>query len=46
MTSDEIRERISLLANEIRDNEEENRFMRDEIDKLYDILDEIEGNSK
>lgn len=39
MTKQEKLERISLLADEIDANEEENRFMQEEIDKLYEEID-------
>lgn len=43
MTREEIEARISLLSNEIDCNEEENRMMQEEIDQLYEKLDELEA---
>lgn len=40
-TDQTIRDRISLLDEEMTANEEENRFMQKEIDELYDKLDVI-----
>jgi hypothetical protein len=39
MTVEQMKARISLLSDEIDANEEENRFMQDEIDKLYAKID-------
>lgn len=40
MTREEINDRIDLLSQEIYDNEEENRHMEDEIEKLLRLLEE------
>jgi hypothetical protein len=42
MTKDEILQRIDLLGDEMDANEEENRVMQDEINDLYDQLDNLE----
>lgn len=39
MTKDEALARIDLLSEEMDANEEENRMMQDEIDKLYKKID-------
>jgi pyrroloquinoline quinone (PQQ) biosynthesis protein C len=41
MTKEEIKERISLLSDEMDANDEENRMMQREIDKLYSMLDKM-----
>lgn len=38
-TKESITDRISMLSDEIDANEEENRSMQEEINKLYDKLD-------
>ena len=40
MTKEQMQERISLLANEIDANEEENRVMQNEINSLCNRIDE------
>lgn len=46
MTREQMRERISLLAAEIDANLEENRAMQEEIDSLYEKIDEIEISAR
>jgi hypothetical protein len=38
MTKEEIESRIDLLCDEMDANEEENRMMQQEVDKLYKML--------
>jgi hypothetical protein len=42
MTKQEIENRIDLLEDEMNANEEENRMMQYEINKLFGILDKME----
>lgn len=46
MTKKEMQERINLLSEEIDANEEENRFMQQEIDELYSKIDAMEKRAK
>jgi len=41
VTREEIQQRINALCDEIRANEEENRFNEAELDELYVLLDKM-----
>jgi pyrroloquinoline quinone (PQQ) biosynthesis protein C len=41
VTKEEIKERISLLSDEMDANDEENRMMQREVDQLYSMLDKM-----
>lgn len=43
MTKEEIESRIDMLGDEMDANEEENRQMQQEIDDLYEMLDNMES---
>lgn len=43
MTKEEIEDRIDLLWNEIADNNEDNYYMQNEIDKLDKLLEDLEN---